>query len=255
MRDAGLAVRPEWVIPGGFSLPESRAAMNGCSPGRGPRPTAVFAGSDEMAFGAILAAADHGLAVPDDLSVIGIDDHDYAESFGLTTMAQDPFDQGASATRILLDELAGAEPRGRSVRSPGDADRPSLDGRALPLTGSSGFPDTPLPRRALRGWNNRRAMAVPDRAFRVGTIQRRAVARPAALAAGTGRAAPSSGAALRYGVLCSGSARPAQLASASASTSASCERRLVRRRRPASGGWWPDDDEARSAMRTETAPA
>jgi DNA-binding LacI/PurR family transcriptional regulator len=84
----------------------------------GPRPTAVFAGSDEMAFGAILAAGDHGLRVPDDLSVIGIDDHDYAAGFGLTTMAQDPFEQGATAARILLDELGGAEPRTSSVSSP-----------------------------------------------------------------------------------------------------------------------------------------
>ena len=118
MRNAGLPVRREWVIRGGFTLPAARTAMNELFSRPGPRPTAVFAASDEMAFGAILAAQDNGLSVPGDLSVIGIDDHDYAESFGLTTMAQDPFDQGASATRILLDELAGSEPRSRSVRCP-----------------------------------------------------------------------------------------------------------------------------------------
>jgi len=117
MRSAHLAVRQEWVIPGGFSLPEGRAAMNRLLDRPGPRPTAVFAGSDEMAMGAMLAAADHGLRVPDDLSVIGIDDHDYSKSFGLTTMAQSPFEQGATATRILLDELGGGEPRAGSVRS------------------------------------------------------------------------------------------------------------------------------------------
>ena len=117
MRTAHLPVRPEWVIPGGFSLPEGRAAVNRLLERPGPRPTAIFAGSDEMAFGAILAAGDHGLRVPDDLSVIGIDDHDYADCFRLTTMAQSPFEQGALATRILLDELGGAEPRTRSVRA------------------------------------------------------------------------------------------------------------------------------------------
>jgi DNA-binding LacI/PurR family transcriptional regulator len=71
-----------------------------------------------MAIGAILAAHDHGLTVPGDLSVIGIDNHDFAESFGLTTMAQDPFEQGAVAARILLDELGGALPRARSLRMP-----------------------------------------------------------------------------------------------------------------------------------------
>lgn len=117
MRSAHLPVRPEWVIPGGFSLPEGRAAMNRLLERPGPRPTAVFAGSDEMAMGAILAAGDHGLRVPDDLSVIGIDDHDFSACFGLTTMAQSPFDQGALATRLLLDELGGGEPRTGSLRA------------------------------------------------------------------------------------------------------------------------------------------
>lgn len=118
MRAARLPVRPDWVIPGGFSLPQSRAATNRLLDRAGPRPTAVFAGSDEMAMGAMLAAADHGLSVPGDLSVIGIDDHDFAASFGLTTMAQNPFEQGTTATRILLDELGGSAPRTRSLRTP-----------------------------------------------------------------------------------------------------------------------------------------
>lgn len=118
LREAGIPLRREWIIPGGFSLPLSRAAMNALLDRPGPRPTAVFAGSDEMAMGAMLAASDHGLRVPDDLSVIGIDNHDYAESFGLTTMAQDPFEQGSTAARILLDELNGGEPRARSLKMP-----------------------------------------------------------------------------------------------------------------------------------------
>ncbi len=118
LRDAGIPIRAEWIIPGGFSLPLSRIAMNALLDRPGPRPTAVFAGSDEMAMGVILAAQDHGLRVPQDLSVIGIDNHDYSASFGLTTMAQDPFEQGAFAARLLLDELAGAAPRTRSVKMP-----------------------------------------------------------------------------------------------------------------------------------------
>jgi DNA-binding LacI/PurR family transcriptional regulator len=84
----------------------------------GEHPTAVFADSDEMAMGAILAAHDAGLRVPQDISVIGIDDHELAESFGLTTMAQNPFEQGALAARMLLDELHGTATRRRSVRYP-----------------------------------------------------------------------------------------------------------------------------------------
>jgi DNA-binding LacI/PurR family transcriptional regulator len=41
-----------------------------------------------MAFGVMVAARARGLRVPEDLSVVGIDDHDLAESMGLTTVAQ-----------------------------------------------------------------------------------------------------------------------------------------------------------------------
>ncbi|MES1170402.1 MAG: substrate-binding domain-containing protein, partial [Leifsonia sp.] len=74
--------------------------------------------SDEMAMGAILSIMSHGLAIPGDISVMGIDDHVLAESFGLTTMAQHPFDQGAAGARILLDELAGRPARKTSLKLP-----------------------------------------------------------------------------------------------------------------------------------------
>jgi DNA-binding LacI/PurR family transcriptional regulator len=69
------------------------------------RPTAVFAACDEIAIGVILAARQLGLTVPTDLSVIGIDDHDLAELFDLTTFHQNPSHQGARSVQVLLAEL------------------------------------------------------------------------------------------------------------------------------------------------------
>jgi DNA-binding LacI/PurR family transcriptional regulator len=73
------------------------------------RPTAVFAASDEMAIGTILAARDMGLSVPEDVSVIGIDDHELSDFFGLTTVAQFPALQGKLAVEILMDQLHPAK--------------------------------------------------------------------------------------------------------------------------------------------------
>jgi DNA-binding LacI/PurR family transcriptional regulator len=67
-----------------------------------------------MAIGTILAAGDSGIRVPQDLSVIGIDNHDLAASFGLTTMAQDPYEHGERGARILLSELAGGAPASKT---------------------------------------------------------------------------------------------------------------------------------------------
>lgn len=74
-------------------------------------PTAIFAESDEMAFGALRALARAGLRVPADMSVIGFDDHPMAQYFDLTTICQDVRDQG----RQIAKQLVGA------VVRPGEA--------------------------------------------------------------------------------------------------------------------------------------
>jgi len=50
--------------------------------------------------------------------VIGIDNHDLAESFGLTTIAQDPRAQGRAAARGVLQEIGGAATLRRSISAP-----------------------------------------------------------------------------------------------------------------------------------------
>jgi LacI family transcriptional regulator len=72
-----------------------------------PRPTAVFAGNDVIAFGVLDAARRLGVGVPDQLSVVGFDDIDMArwEGFSLTTVRQ-PFEEmGRAAVRLLLERI------------------------------------------------------------------------------------------------------------------------------------------------------
>jgi DNA-binding LacI/PurR family transcriptional regulator len=69
------------------------------------RPTAIFAASDEMAIGASLAARDLGLTIPRDVSIVGIDDHELADFFQLTTVAQFPQGQGELAAELLMAQL------------------------------------------------------------------------------------------------------------------------------------------------------
>jgi LacI family repressor for deo operon, udp, cdd, tsx, nupC, and nupG len=102
---AGVPIDPDLFATAHFTIQGGYAAARPLLERNAGRPTAVFAASDEMAIGVILAARDLGLHVPNDLSVIGIDDHDLAEFFGLTTIAQFPADQGKRAVQILMDEL------------------------------------------------------------------------------------------------------------------------------------------------------
>ena len=73
------------------------------------RPTAIFAVSDELARGAIEAARERGLSVPEDLSVVGFDDTEIARiaSPPLTTIRQPLQEMGAVALRTVLRLVAG----------------------------------------------------------------------------------------------------------------------------------------------------
>ncbi len=74
-------------------------------------PDAIAAMSDELALGALRAAAGAGLRVPDDLAVTGWDDSDAAAPAGLTTLAQSLRDQGAHCARAALGHPTPAAAR------------------------------------------------------------------------------------------------------------------------------------------------
>jgi LacI family transcriptional regulator, repressor for deo operon, udp, cdd, tsx, nupC, and nupG len=84
---AGLEIDESLIVQSDFSIKGAQRAVDRLFELDNP-PTAIVAESDELAFGVINAARQHGLRVPEDLSVVGIDDHDVSDSFGLTTIAQ-----------------------------------------------------------------------------------------------------------------------------------------------------------------------
>lgn len=118
MASAGLVARADRVLLGRFDAETSRGMVDAMLDAGARHPTAIFAGSDEMAMGAMLSLWAHGLRVPEDVSVIGIDGHPLARVFSLSTFEQDPSAQGATAVRMLLDELTGRRAHLRSERYP-----------------------------------------------------------------------------------------------------------------------------------------
>ncbi|STX06489.1 LacI family DNA-binding transcriptional regulator [Kocuria rosea] len=70
-------------------------------------PTAVYAHSDEIAFGALATLRRAGVRVPEDMSVIGIDDHPLADLADLTTVAQPVVEQGELVAQLVIDTLLG----------------------------------------------------------------------------------------------------------------------------------------------------
>jgi DNA-binding LacI/PurR family transcriptional regulator len=81
--------------------------------GMDPRPTALLATSDQLAFGVIEAVKEMGLTVPGDVSVVGFDDVPEAARSDppLTTVHQDHVEKGLLAGRLLVAGLEGEEPQ------------------------------------------------------------------------------------------------------------------------------------------------
>ncbi|MGV8970535.1 MAG: LacI family DNA-binding transcriptional regulator [Microbacteriaceae bacterium] len=90
-------------IPGGYEIGLSVLADPET------RPTAIFAACDEIAIGVIIAARQLGIAVPQQLSIVGVDDHELSGMFGLTTLRQEPAKQGTLAVSLIMDELDRSE--------------------------------------------------------------------------------------------------------------------------------------------------
>lgn len=84
---------------------------------RRPRPTAVFACNDLMAVGALTAAREAGIAVPQQLSIVGFDDIELAAFSAppLTTVAQPKLEIGTLAAELLLERVSASRSESRRV--------------------------------------------------------------------------------------------------------------------------------------------
>ena len=73
------------------------------------RPTAIFAGNDEMAIGIYTSARKANLRIPEDLSIVGFDDTPMASRIWplMTTVRLPIREMGREAARSLLDQLEG----------------------------------------------------------------------------------------------------------------------------------------------------
>ena len=109
----GIAADGQLMLHGTFTEDFGAAAMARLMT-NAQRPTAVFAASDAIALGVLGAARNFGIAVPDELSVVGFDDIPEARLVtpSLTTV-RTPLDQMArNAVTMLIDRVNGstAEP-------------------------------------------------------------------------------------------------------------------------------------------------
>jgi LacI family transcriptional regulator len=107
MRAADLPVDEQLIRDGEFEREAARVAMHDLLALDRP-PTAIFSANNIMSLGVLQALNERGLRVPEDMSVVGVDDMPWqvATRPPLTCVAQPTYDIGATAARLLMARLA-----------------------------------------------------------------------------------------------------------------------------------------------------
>lgn len=118
LADAGVTPEPDWIAAGANSFEGGYRAMRQLM--AAARPTAVFAFNDPMAVGALRAAAEAGLRVPEDVALVSFDGIELSAFTNppLTTVEHPRRELGRLAVERLLDQIAGRAPDGRSTVLP-----------------------------------------------------------------------------------------------------------------------------------------
>lgn len=120
MAETGVAIGADAIMESDFSSPGGYYAASRLFAGL--QPTAIFAGNDMMGIGVLRAAAERGMRVPQDCSVIGFDDIELSRYVypALSTVGQSILQLGEQAAQLLLDRISGAAtgPARRQIVAP-----------------------------------------------------------------------------------------------------------------------------------------
>lgn len=106
LEEAGIEIDTTLVVQGDFLVSGGAACARQLFALADP-PTAIFAASDDMASGVLLAAGEVGIRVPEAVALVGFDNTAPAAftSPPLTTIAQPFYEMGRRATTLLLDAI------------------------------------------------------------------------------------------------------------------------------------------------------
>jgi len=116
LSEFGIDPGSAFIVEGDLRIDGGRRALEEICKSD-PRPSAVFAANDLMALGLIWAARDHDIHIPEDLSVVGLDDIELGAQINppLTTVSLPRFKIGASAMQILMKLIDGTQEAGEDI--------------------------------------------------------------------------------------------------------------------------------------------
>ena len=110
LSENGLPVDPTRIVKGGFRLEDGRTATFKLLDEH-PTITAIFAYNDFMAIGALRAAHERSLRIPQDISIVGFSDGSFSgiTDPNLTSVDQHGYEMGTTAAEILFNRILSSE--------------------------------------------------------------------------------------------------------------------------------------------------
>jgi phosphoserine phosphatase RsbU/P len=157
----GLALDPDLVADGQYIVQSGIDAVRRFWERSGPRPDAIVAANDGMALGALEELTRRGVAVPDDVALLGFDDIELARYVepSLTTVRQPLRELGRRTLDVLLERVLQGTPAKRELMPSELVIRESCGCSPYRTTGSvSSVPE--VAERGLAALGNRGAQAI-----------------------------------------------------------------------------------------------
>jgi LacI family transcriptional regulator, galactose operon repressor len=119
LKESGLTPDAASILGAGFRVDSARRATHTLLDRR-DRPSAIVAGNNLMALGAMRGLSERGVCVPEEIALVSFDDFEWADLFRprLTTIAQPCARIGQTAMELLLSRIAEPDLPARGVRLP-----------------------------------------------------------------------------------------------------------------------------------------
>ena len=138
LSEARIEIEPEFLQEARFDTASGYQAALRLLRMR-PRPTAIFACNDLMAFGVLQAARELGLRCPEDLSIAGFDSLEFTNFTdpSLTSVYQPGYQLGATAARMLMQRIDGLRSAPTKVLLPTELKKRNSVGPPASLPGKS----------------------------------------------------------------------------------------------------------------------
>jgi LacI family transcriptional regulator len=116
LQEAGVPIHEEWMITSHLSIEAGKQSMLRLL-SQTPRPRAVFVGNNLLVLGALLAIRELGLRCPQEIAIVGFDDHPWAAVAHppLTVVRQPARELGRCAAEMLCTLIDGKQPAEQQV--------------------------------------------------------------------------------------------------------------------------------------------